>query len=1194
MKPVTTTAVKHQHQSASARPLLNLSGRGLLDGIHPRPLAETRAGVLQRKCDCPATPLLLASPLMRVPTSGLRVNQPGDQYEQEADRVADQVIRMPESATMQRQAPNILQRKCAKCEEEKNQLQRHGTGAGPGLAPTIVHEVLSSPGQSLDAATRAFMESRFGHDFSQIWVHTDSRAADSARPVNAFAYTVGHDVIFGKNRHEPASEEGLAHELTHAIQQEGRLGRATGTALDPSLVGIPIQDADPAAEGEPPVVQRFQSASAASSGFTGMDLSPEIRRVSRGGLPVPHPITQDLEPFLGDIKRISLHTGSAADALSRSLQAEAFTTGQHIFFSDGAYDPYSQHGRHLLVHEMVHTIQQAAGPVGGHAHLGVRLSSSSDAFESQACHIANLVAPVPDSANKQSSLDGGRAISSSAATVQRFEARVHESAERVGLAAPAGPSGSAFTEEEASATYFGNWMRDMNQVFVPMLQHLGMPDEVLFSIVAYLAARKFGRVMTPEQFGFYIPAEHMDNPGGLVTVDDLRPSQPTIGASLAPPIPAPASPSALVTPQESVDPMTATVQGVNIFAVDQTGTMAYIRRSNLHLERRLDLAVQSGRTPEGLMHFGAGLHVLEDLYAHSNWIEIAVGRMLQDEQGLLPGLTGSARSVFTYSPEVNVGSSAVPARRPVLITGTFTGPDTRISISSELVGFMARPLPPPTTNAQRQSEERMIRAMLQAYDAQIRSNPQFQVAMRRLLSERGVPEPVADLVIALPMEEMYYLSTILPAIIPESWRLAIQGFIREQISSLVLQPTSRQLHAQALEAQIAGTSLMEVLRESHATALGQFSATQVREMQSIQRSGGPSVTQQRREAMAAGARREQAIQALPEPVVAGPSHSQLAKDHPDSPFFGLAFLIASEAVRRMRDALVGAWNERAGSPTMPFSFAESVFPPPAPIGSSPQQIQAANDARNLYREGVAERSRAAQESLNRGAALIGPSAQSFDLNTTRQISADRIHTVASSMRILIDVLTAAGQGNAANLLRVSAGRLDQLAVQIQNARTHPQRDAANQSLRAFRTTLLSAFTNTPSLGSAFPLTALAILDDEIAATQVAYHSEQQNVLEGYTRGTSQSHVPSLATPQGLTVATLSLPSATFSFSGGQRTANHVALIQLSRELLNHPDEGVWWKPLVRAYITTHSQQILADVEARNEGVPLFRRNAAAH
>jgi Domain of unknown function (DUF4157) len=90
--------------------------------------------------------------------------------------------------------------------------------------PPIVQEVLSSTGQLLDSDTRDFMESRFGHDFSQVRVHTDERAVESTQAVNARAYTVGQDVVFGQGEYAPETMEGeklLAHELTHVVQQAG-------------------------------------------------------------------------------------------------------------------------------------------------------------------------------------------------------------------------------------------------------------------------------------------------------------------------------------------------------------------------------------------------------------------------------------------------------------------------------------------------------------------------------------------------------------------------------------------------------------------------------------------------------------------------------------------------------------------------------------------------------------------------------------------------------------------------------------------------------------------------------------------------------------------------------------------------------------------------------------------------------------
>lgn len=185
---------------------------------------------------------------------------------------------------------SVLQRKCAcgnhtvaggECAEcRKKRLQRKATNhTEPEAVPPIVHEVLRSPGQPLDPATRAFMEPRFNHDFSQIrvqgitpqarsgaltvappndqfeqeaenqarqimlsaesslhngrpscWgydfsqvhIHTDAKAARSAREVNALAYTVGRDIVFGEGQYAPQTTPGrqlLAHELTHVVQQ---------------------------------------------------------------------------------------------------------------------------------------------------------------------------------------------------------------------------------------------------------------------------------------------------------------------------------------------------------------------------------------------------------------------------------------------------------------------------------------------------------------------------------------------------------------------------------------------------------------------------------------------------------------------------------------------------------------------------------------------------------------------------------------------------------------------------------------------------------------------------------------------------------------------------------------------------------------------------------------------------------------
>lgn len=157
----------------------------------------------------------------------LAVSQPGDVYEQEADRVAEQVMRMPAPA-LQRTCASCSSggSTCPECEAEKESLvQRraeHVSETGGSVPDSFLHDL--GPGQPLDTATRDFVEPRFGHDFSNVRVYTDRRAAESAQAVNALAYTVGHNVVFGQGQYAPETTVGkrlLAHELTHMLQQTG-------------------------------------------------------------------------------------------------------------------------------------------------------------------------------------------------------------------------------------------------------------------------------------------------------------------------------------------------------------------------------------------------------------------------------------------------------------------------------------------------------------------------------------------------------------------------------------------------------------------------------------------------------------------------------------------------------------------------------------------------------------------------------------------------------------------------------------------------------------------------------------------------------------------------------------------------------------------------------------------------------------
>ena len=148
----------------------------------------------------------------------LAVSEPGDSYEQEADRIADQVLPNPAYPPVSATPPHI----------QRFSGQSNGQSHA---VPARVDHALATPGRPLEPALREDMEQRFGHDFSRVRVHSGAAAEQSARDVNARAYTVGRDIVFGNSRFTPGTEEGrrlIAHELTHVVQQSGAHGMSVG------------------------------------------------------------------------------------------------------------------------------------------------------------------------------------------------------------------------------------------------------------------------------------------------------------------------------------------------------------------------------------------------------------------------------------------------------------------------------------------------------------------------------------------------------------------------------------------------------------------------------------------------------------------------------------------------------------------------------------------------------------------------------------------------------------------------------------------------------------------------------------------------------------------------------------------------------------------------------------------------------
>ncbi|WP_074856835.1 eCIS core domain-containing protein [Nitrosospira briensis] len=159
----------------------------------------------------------------------LTIGASDDPLEREADRIADEVMTVPANAAINRAPPRI---------------QRF-TGSSTGKvteAPRSVDRVLSSPGNPLEPDLRQDMESRFGYDFSQVRIHTDLEAEQSARDMNANAYTVENNVVFGAGQFSSRTWEGrrlIAHELTHVMQQlaPAEIGLERGDKKKSNLYG---------------------------------------------------------------------------------------------------------------------------------------------------------------------------------------------------------------------------------------------------------------------------------------------------------------------------------------------------------------------------------------------------------------------------------------------------------------------------------------------------------------------------------------------------------------------------------------------------------------------------------------------------------------------------------------------------------------------------------------------------------------------------------------------------------------------------------------------------------------------------------------------------------------------------------------------------------------------------------------------
>ncbi len=222
-----------------------------------------------------------------------KINEVGDSYEREADRVADQVLATAAHHDISGAPPRI------QCLSE----QSHGQ---VDAAPASVDQALAGPGRSLQLALQQDMEECFGYDFSNVRVHTGAVAEQSAQDVNANAYTVGHNIVFDTGRFAPETHAGrslLAHELTHVVHQAGRgvptIQRKEKEGQQNSLTVTQITV-------EPKTIGRGRGTALTSDGQT-LAIDIEVNNLSAGRVTTGKPLQEPQSDGWSRIHLGSMH-----------------------------------------------------------------------------------------------------------------------------------------------------------------------------------------------------------------------------------------------------------------------------------------------------------------------------------------------------------------------------------------------------------------------------------------------------------------------------------------------------------------------------------------------------------------------------------------------------------------------------------------------------------------------------------------------------------------------------------------------------------------------------------------------------------------------------------------------------------------------------------------------------------------------
>lgn len=776
------------------------------------------------------------------------------------------------------------------------------------------------------------------------------------------------------------------------VQPEPGVPRSGGPDLGPSYGQIPgaagtqgavlpaNHDAAAAAfqyMGESPQHKGLKAASSS-------DVSPAMLRtaMAEGGQPLPESVSGQMSQWFGeDFANVRVHLDTRSALLANAMGAEAFAFGSNLFFGDGQFAPDTPRGKQLIAHELTHVVQnrgQTPDPTDGRAAQAGQSRISVGSSSSAAEHEARAVAETFEKGGAKPPLS----LAHSGPIIQRSDAAVHKDMELQVSEVEHAPNlfnpferepGSGSRTAGALEIYSGNWTNDLTQLKVPgfygmlgdelkLAHEPGQPvtglqiESVMNGLLKAMAILEFGtrigeNATAGDKLVPYQPQDHIDNPVGLRSEDllikdsELRPVLPVQSPKLrmlnhGKPLPLPDTArdqqlKGAALPGRQVD-------NPELYKVSAAGLSKHIYNSIETAKNFWMQAAEAGPTPEGRRLLGRGMHIVEDYFAHSNFIEVALNDFIefalqhQNDQSISQSSKQFAERVADpghgvqprgqhhgwvdtlYDPRQDHKSTVGATPRQAITTGTFGPDDTRVSIAHLIV-----PMLPKVNAALEMAVDPMMELISKNADVQMtfpaflkqlsaRSRP--GAAMAALLSGLdggGVVVPVPSLAFGLPPVDFKTREPLVQAFSTySSIYNAVPGFVREIALALMKDQLRTSLHSGVHSLLVAITGF--ITGEDTAKLQGLDDNALLKKDEETEARLIPK-TEMGRRLGPGGDLEGMAPEDRELSVGSGkdaPSHSRINKDHPDSLFFGLHKALAMEADRHILEAMQSVWQGR--------------------------------------------------------------------------------------------------------------------------------------------------------------------------------------------------------------------------------------------------------------------------------------------